>query len=57
METMIPTNGWLIICSIVFLIGGPFIKFIQLHKITGPIRKDGPIDHIVKKLDIKGVFF
>ena len=35
--------------TIVFLIGGPFIKFIQLHKITGPIRKDGPIDHIVKK--------
>ena len=36
--------------AIVFLIGGPFIKFIQFHKITGPIRKDGPIDHIVKKV-------
>ncbi len=35
---------------IVFLVGGPFIKFIQFHKITGPIRKDGPIDHIVKKV-------
>ena len=35
---------------IVFLIGGPFIRFIQNHKITGPIREDGPIDHIVKKL-------
>jgi phospho-N-acetylmuramoyl-pentapeptide-transferase len=35
---------------IVFLIGGPFIKFIQNHKITGPIREDGPIDHIVKKV-------
>jgi len=35
---------------IVFLIGGPFIKFIQSHKITGPIRDDGPIDHIVKKV-------
>ena len=35
---------------IVFLIGGPFIKFIQSHKITGPIREDGPIDHIVKKV-------
>ena len=35
---------------IVFLIGGPFIKFIQAHKITGPIREDGPIDHIVKKV-------
>jgi len=34
---------------IVFIIGGPFIKFIQSHKITGPIREDGPIDHIVKK--------
>ena len=35
---------------IVFLIGAPFIKFIEKHKITGPIRKDGPIDHIVKKV-------
>jgi len=35
---------------IVFVIGGPFIKFIQSHKITGPIREDGPIDHIVKKV-------
>ena len=35
---------------IVFLIGGPFIKFIENHKITGPIRDDGPIDHIVKKV-------
>jgi len=34
---------------IVFLIGGPFIKFIQAHKITGPIREDGPLDHIIKK--------
>ena len=34
---------------IVFLIGGPFIRFIGSHKMTGPIRKDGPIDHIVKK--------
>ena len=36
---------------IVFLIGGPFIKFIQSHKFTGPIRDDGPLDHIVKKLE------
>ncbi len=36
--------------AIVFLIGGPFIKFIQSHKITGPIREDGPIDHIIKKV-------
>ena len=35
---------------IVFLIGGPFIKFIESHKITGPIRDDGPIGHIVKKV-------
>ena len=34
---------------IVFIIGGPFIKFIESHKITGPIRDDGPIDHIIKK--------
>ena len=35
---------------IVFLIGGPFIKFIESHEITGPIRDDGPIDHIIKKV-------
>ena len=35
---------------IVFLVGGPFIRFIESHKITGPIRDDGPIDHIVKKV-------
>ena len=35
---------------IVFLIGEPFIKFIKSHKITGPIRDDGPIDHIIKKV-------
>ena len=34
---------------IVFIIGGPFIKFIESHKITGPIRDDGPIGHIFKK--------
>jgi len=36
--------------GIVFLIGETFIKFIETHKITGPIREDGPIDHIVKKV-------
>ena len=35
---------------IVFLIGGPFIKFIETHKLTGPIRDDGPANHIVKKV-------
>ena len=36
--------------GIVFLIGETFIRFIETHKITGPIREDGPIDHIVKKV-------
>ena len=35
---------------IVFLIGGPFIRFIENHKFTGPIRDDGPLDHIIKKV-------
>ena len=35
---------------IVFVVGGPFIRFIQSHKITGPIREDGPMDHIIKKV-------
>ena len=35
---------------VVFMIGGSFIKFIRFHKITGPIRDDGPIDHIIKKV-------
>ena len=35
--------------TIVFFIGGPFIKFIEQRKITGPIRSDGPTDHIIKK--------
>jgi phospho-N-acetylmuramoyl-pentapeptide-transferase len=35
---------------IVFFIGGPFIKFIETHKFTGPIRDDGPANHIVKKV-------
>ena len=34
---------------IVFIVGGQFIKFIESLKITGPIRDDGPISHIVKK--------
>jgi phospho-N-acetylmuramoyl-pentapeptide-transferase len=35
--------------TIVFLIGGPLIKLFSKHKITGPIRQDGPLDHIIKK--------
>ena len=34
---------------IVFMIGGPLIKIFSENMITGPIRQDGPIDHIVKK--------
>ncbi len=34
---------------IVFLIGGPLIKIFSEKMITGPIRQDGPLDHIVKK--------
>ena len=35
---------------IVFLVAGPFISFIENHKFTGPIRDDGPLDHIIKKV-------
>tara|TARA_X000000368_G_scaffold416456_1_gene410416 strand:- start:3665 stop:4750 length:1086 start_codon:yes stop_codon:yes gene_type:complete len=34
---------------IVFLIGGPLIRIFSRNQITGPIRQDGPIDHIIKK--------
>ena len=34
---------------IVFIIGEPLIKIFQKNQISGPIRQDGPIDHIVKK--------
>ena len=34
---------------IVFLIGEPLIKIFAKKQISGPIRQDGPIDHIVKK--------
>ena len=34
---------------IVFIIGGPLIKFFSEQMIAGPIRQDGPIDHIIKK--------
>ena len=35
--------------TIIFLIGNPLIKYFSKKQITGPIRQDGPIDHIVKK--------
>ena len=34
---------------VVFLIGGPLIKIFEKKQILGPIRQDGPIDHIIKK--------
>ncbi len=34
---------------IVFIIGSPLIKLFSEKMITGPIRQDGPIDHIIKK--------
>ena len=35
--------------TIIFLIGTPLIKYFAKKQITGPIRQDGPIDHIIKK--------
>jgi len=35
--------------TIVFLIGEPLIKIFRKNQISGPIRQDGPIDHIIKK--------
>ena len=35
---------------ITLLIGGPFIRLFSSKKIFDPIRKDGPTDHIVKKI-------
>jgi len=34
---------------VVFIVGGPLIKLFSKNMITGPIRQDGPIDHIIKK--------
>tara|TARA_B110001450_G_scaffold255135_1_gene281959 strand:- start:521 stop:1606 length:1086 start_codon:yes stop_codon:yes gene_type:complete len=35
---------------VVLLVGNPFINFFSTQKILDPIREDGPIDHIVKKI-------
>ena len=35
--------------TIVFVIGGPLIKLFSEKMISGPIRQDGPIDHIIRK--------
>ena len=34
---------------VVFIIGGPLIKIFSKNMISGPIRQDGPLDHIIKK--------
>ena len=34
---------------VVFIIGGPLIRIFSRNQILGPIRQDGPIDHIIKK--------
>ena len=36
---------------VVFLIGTPFINFFSAKKILNPIRKDGPDEHVIKKID------
>tara|TARA_B100002051_G_C16719683_1_gene631566 strand:- start:1066 stop:2151 length:1086 start_codon:yes stop_codon:yes gene_type:complete len=35
---------------IVFLVGNPFINFFSSKQLHNPIRKDGPEDHIIKKI-------
>ena len=35
---------------IVFFIGSPIIKFFSTQKIMGPIRQDGPDEHLIKKI-------
>jgi len=34
---------------VVFIIGEPLINIFKKYQISGPIRQDGPIDHIIKK--------
>jgi len=35
---------------LVLIIGGPFIKMVSEKKFVNPIRDDGPVEHIVKKI-------
>ena len=35
---------------IVFIIGAPLINFFSNKNITGPIREDGPDEHLIKKI-------
>jgi len=36
--------------AVVLVVGTPFIKFFSAQQILNPIRKDGPTDHIIKKI-------
>ena len=36
--------------AVVFIVGTPFINFFSARQILNPIRKDGPDDHIIKKI-------
>ncbi len=36
--------------TVVFLIGTPFIQFFSAKHFTNPIRKDGPDEHVIKKI-------
>ena len=36
--------------AVVLVVGTPFIKFFSARQILNPIRKDGPTDHIIKKI-------
>ena len=38
---------------VVFIVGAPFIKYFSYKQIHNPIRKDGPEEHIIKKIGIK----
>ena len=35
---------------VVFIVGAPFIKYFSSKQIHNPIRKDGPEEHIIKKI-------
>ena len=37
---------------VVFLVGTPFINYFSTKQIHNPIRKDGPEEHIIKKIGI-----
>lgn len=35
---------------VVFIVGDSFIKFFSSHQIHNPIRDDGPVEHVIKKI-------